>query len=221
MNLPDNFLPYTWLLGGHLVYAVVLGLALYFAPWRRLKDSDVQSVFFGSCVVLLLLWSLNAGIRPGLHVHFLGVTALTLMFGWQLAIIAVSLVVLGLSVNGSSGWGAFSLNVLLMGAVPILVTWLVHQAARRWLPAHFFVYVFINGFFGAALALAVAGTAGLAVMVASGLYTGEQVRGENLLLLPLLMFPEALLNGMALTLMVSYRPRWVSTFDDERYLRGK
>jgi uncharacterized membrane protein len=42
-----------------------------------------------------------------------------------------------------------------------------------------------------------------------------------MLFIPLLMFGEAFLNGMAMTLLVAYRPRWVSTFHDHWYLDGK
>jgi uncharacterized membrane protein len=35
------------------------------------------------------------------------------------------------------------------------------------------------------------------------------------------MFGEAFLNGMTMTLLVAYRPTWVSTFQDRWYLDGK
>ena len=45
--------------------------------------------------------------------------------------------------------------------------------------------------------------------------------GDYLLFIPLLMFGEAFLNGMTMTLLVAYRPAWVSTFHDRWYLDGK
>ena len=33
-------------------------------------------------------------------------------------------------------------------------------------------------------------------------------------------FGEAMVAGMLLTLFMVYRPTWVTTFDDARYLRG-
>ena len=52
-------------------------------------------------------------------------------------------------------------------------------------------------------------------------YPGEQLVEESLQYLPLFMFPEAFVTGMLITIFVVYRPDWVATFDDERYLRGK
>lgn len=220
VNLPDQLFAAPWLWGGALMYALVLFVALATAPWSRLNDGRLQSVFFGTCVTLMLLWSLHAGIRPGLHLHFLGVTALTLMFGWQFAVIGASLVTLGVTLNGGAGWSAYPFNVLLMGAVPIGVTWAAYRLARRYLPAHFFVFVFVNAFLAAALGLAAGGAAAGALLIGAGPYDAGQVAAQ-LTALILLLFPEALMNGMAITLMISYRPHWVVTFEDQRYLQGK
>ena len=35
------------------------------------------------------------------------------------------------------------------------------------------------------------------------------------------MFGEAFLNGLAMILLVAYKPRWVATFHDHWYLQGK
>ena len=91
--------------------------------------------------------------------------------------------------------------------------------ARRYLPAHFFVFVFVNAFLAAALGLVASGLASGALLIA-GPYDLEQV-SPHLTALALMLFPEALMNGMAITLMISYRPHWVVTFEDDRYLDGK
>ena len=47
--------------------------------------------------------------------------------------------------------------------------------------------------------------------------TPKQIWENYLMITPLVMFPEALLNGMAVTLMVVYRPNLV-TFNDKQYI---
>jgi len=39
--------------------------------------------------------------------------------------------------------------------------------------------------------------------------------------MPLIMIPEGAFNGMLITLFVAYRPEWMRTFRDERYINGK
>ncbi|WP_367278175.1 hypothetical protein [uncultured Photobacterium sp.] len=55
-------------------------------------------------------------------------------------------------------------------------------------------------------------------MYVSGLYLWGYIVDNYLALLPLLLFPEALLNGMAMTLLVVYKPEWVRTFADRDYI---
>ena len=44
---------------------------------------------------------------------------------------------------------------------------------------------------------------------------------ESLLYTPLFMFPEMFVTGMLICVVVVYKPDWVITFDDQRYLTGK
>ena len=55
----------------------------------------------------------------------------------------------------------------------------------------------------------------------SGAYSFEYLLDEYLPYFILLGFSEAWLSGMVITLFVIYRPEWVMTFDDSRYLTGK
>jgi uncharacterized membrane protein len=139
------------------------------------------------------------------------------MFGWQFALVAVSLVLLITTWQGPAGWETFAVNALVMGAVPVLFTWFMLYACQRWLQHNFFIYVFINAFFTGALSMLLSGLAASAVL---SLADGQP--GSNYLqVIPLLMFGEAFLNGMIIILLVAYKPRWVATFHDHWYLDGK
>jgi len=81
-----------WLFG--ILYAAVLFAALRMAPWRRFRDAEQVHVFLGATVALLLLWHLDTQVQPGLSFHLLGVTAVTLMFGWSLAVLSTALVLI-------------------------------------------------------------------------------------------------------------------------------
>lgn len=206
--------------GANLALAGVLWGALHSAPWGRLRDPEQLHVYLGGCVVLLLLWTLRAGILPGLNFHFLGVTALTLMFGWQLALIAVSVVVAGITLNAGAGWDAVGLNVLSMGGIPIVVTCGLLRLARRRLPLNFFVFVFINAFLAAGLSNVLVGLVTALLMLGSGVYDLEALSYGYLAYLPLMLFPEGVINGSLISIFVAYRPHWVASFDDTLYLRS-
>ena len=69
-----------------------LALAAISAPWRAwLGDRELQWVWLLSLGLLVGVWSMKAGITPGFSLRFLMVSALTLMHGWQLAVIGGAL----------------------------------------------------------------------------------------------------------------------------------
>ncbi len=220
MNIPDGLLPAVWLWLGHLIYWPLLLHALRVAPWYHLRDKESLHVLLGAIVAVLLIWTMQAGFAQGMNLHLLGATLLTLMFGWRFAFLCMSLVVLGSTMNGGGGWVAFPVNALLLGALPVLVSHVVYRFADRKLPNHFFVYIFLCAFFGAAIAMGSVGLLSSALLHLSGVYSFEYINYNYLRYFPLLMFPEAFITGMIMTLLVVYYPRWVSTFDDARYLKN-
>ena len=48
-------------------------------------------------------------------------------------------------------------------------------------------------------------------------YTLDKVWHNYLRYLPLMMFPEGVINGMFITGMVVFNSRWLSTFDEDSY----
>lgn len=221
MNLPDYLLSDAWCWAGHFLFAITLAWALWTAPWARLRDESQQHVWLGACVALMALWSIKTGIRPGLNFHLLGSTVLTLMFGPQLALIGVAVVLAGVTLAGGSGWQAFSLNELVMGVTPIVFSYGLFRLVDAKLPNHFFVYVFANAFFGSGVAMVLAGGAAGALLFLSGTYSLAYLQTHYLPYFVMMAWSEGVTSGAAITLMVVYRPEWVATFDDARYIRNK
>lgn len=221
MNLPDGLLAGEWSLAAWLLFIPLFLHSVRQAPWRRLAESSQLNAWLGIIVALMLLWSLKAGIKPGLSLHLLGATVFTLAFGAHLAFIGLVLVLAGISLNGASGWQEFAANALLMGGVGVVVSQSVLRLSERFLPQQYFVYIFANGFFGAAVALVASGMAASLLLGVAGVYPPDYLLGDYLPYVFLLAFAEAWLSGMVVTLFVVYRPDWVCTFDDSRYLRDK
>lgn len=220
MEVTTNLLSSSWLIAGWGLLLGVLAPATVTAPWRRLRESEMQHALFGGIVALALLWWIRAGILPGLGFHFFGVTTLTLMFGWQFACLAAVPVLLAGIFTGQGDLGGLGLNALLLFVLPAALTWIVHALASRHLPPNFFVYVFINCYLAAVLAMAGATVMMSAVLMAAGIVELGYLWRDYLPFLPMMLLSEGFINGAAIAVLVATRPGWVWTFDDSRYLKG-
>lgn len=220
MNLTDALLPSDLSLFAYFVWLVVVVQALRCAPWRLLlSDSRRQQVFLGASVVLFLVWTFEVGVRPALGFHFLGVTAYTLMFGWSFGVLGVSLVVVALTVlNGD--WATLALNALLLGVLPLSVSYGVYTLVYRYLPHHLFIYIFLCAYFNAMVAAGAAVLALVLLLVTAEVYSFARISDEYLPFLPLYLFPEGLLNGMLITALIGLKPDWLKTYDDAIYLKS-
>lgn len=222
MNFPDALFPPVWALGAFLGFLPVLLWSVITAPWARLADSRQSNVWLGTIVLLALTWSMRAGVQPGLGLHLLGVTMFTLMFGRQLAIVGLALVLaattLNTSLGGVSGWQAYALNALVLVVVPVVMSDSLRLLMERYLPANFFIYIFFGAFFGAAASLLATGLATASMLWLAGIYSAAFLWQEYLPYTLLLAFAEAWLNGGMVTLMAVYMPHWLGSFDDRRYL---
>ncbi|WP_018864539.1 energy-coupling factor ABC transporter permease [Thioalkalivibrio sp. ARh3] len=205
--------------------ALLLGAGLLIMlrrmPWEAFFVPGRTQLFVIATLCLLLIWGLRAQALEGLALHFLGMATITLMFGWQLAILMVFLVVAGLALLGAVPLSAFPLTVLLAGVLPVALTWGLLRATEAWLPRHMFIYLYGVAFLGGALTVA---ATVLASAVIYGLFTDlawDDIYRDYVRYLALLVLPEAVLNGMVVTGLVMVRPEWLATWSDERYVHGR
>jgi len=220
MNLAAAHLSFAWLLITHLGYAIILLFSLRSAPWYHLKRADDANVFFAASILLWLAWRSSVGITGGMEFHLLLVTSVTLMFGWQFAVFAVSIAQLCLTFEGVGNWMNYSLNLWVNGMIPIAITFGLFKILSLSLPKHFFIYIYGSAFFGGALSMAISRLVGMAILLLSGTYTWMQLKDESVFIF-IMLFPEAFINGLIMTVLVAYRPTWVSSFSDQHYLKGK
>lgn len=219
MTLPGGLLDTPWVVLGWvgallLLLGGVWSLAINW-PQRHWRDEQLMNPWLGSIVALAVLWQLEIRTEQGLLLHQLGSALFTLMFGPARALVGLSLVIVAVTANGHGDWSMLGPNLMANAALPIAIISLWRRSVKRWLPNHPFVFIFGNGFFGAALTFFLTG-AGLILLVLAGsvqpIASGRFIDGW----LPsvfLLSFSEAWLSGMILTLLVIFRPEWVVSFD--------
>ena len=222
MNFTALVLPESFHLAGWLGLAVLAWRWLMSGDWRQLAEPSKLNLFLGATVVVLALWQIRTGVKPGLAFHLYGIAAMTMMFGFWRATFSGALVLLANAAFGRGSWTSLGADALLMAALPAVVSWGFYRLLDRRLPNHFFIYVLGNGFFGAALSVAAIGLATTAVMYLAGAYSLDYLLSNYTPYATLLIsWAEAFSTGMAVTVMAVYRPAWLETFDDARYIENK
>ena len=205
----------------YLLFVLVTGIAIYRAPWYHLRERDSLNIFLAMIVGEMVVWTMRAGFAPGLDIHLVGATLLTLMFGWEFATLAITLVLIVHNFYSDTSWLALPVNALLIGAIPSIVSQGIFRLSDRLLPNNFFIYIFVCAFFGAAIAVLSIVLITSSVHWLSNTYSWSYLWQNYTRYVPLMMLPEAFVTGMLMSLFVIYRPQWVSSFDDRRYLDGK
>lgn len=222
-----------------LMVIAILALAAAFKPWRVLRHAPLQSPWLMTLVVLPWAWWARAWLPPGMGLHLSGACLLVLMFGWPLAMWTSALIGLAAALLAAYGpvaasvsssalmngpalataamrWSALPERILWAGMVPGTLALLLGLAVRRCLPRHLFVYILGRGFFTTVIALALgAAAANWAGQGPRGLPVSDWLLGHWLL-----AWGEGIATGMLVAIFVAFRPQWLLTYSDEKYLPG-
>jgi uncharacterized membrane protein len=222
VNLLYQDLSLATLVGGWVVALLTLFWAVKTADWDKVvNDRGAQHVLLGASVVLFLVWHFDASIENGASFHFLLMTLMTLMFTPQFALLGMFLALVGLTFVDGLGWQAIGLNALIMGVIPVVVTWTAYRLGAKFLEANFFVYVFYNGFLSAALGVVVSLGFASFILGLNEVMTMQELEKDFIPYIILLAMPEGFLNGFLIAAFVLLKPTWVATFNDKTYLSGK
>ena len=219
MNLTLNLVPASWALIADFLLLLVLFLIYYTFPRQWFAQN--YNIFMAVCVGLMVLWFMKAGIRAGMEYHFLGATLLTLMFGWQLAILGVLIEVVVLVLMDHIQWQVLAVNVILMGVIPVAITSFILSLVERIKNNHFIIYFFVGAFANAAITVAITVYIASLFMVAGGAYTYDYITYEYTPYIFLMIYPEAFLTGLVIIIMIVNFPQWVRSFDDDKYPFGR
>lgn len=205
-----------------LLYLPILLWALYRAPWHIVREKEASNIWFATMVVMLLVWQIKVEVyEQQLFVHLLGGAVLLLMFGWSFAIISQAAVLLAHTLYGSADLYSFGVNALLTGAIPITLSYWLWRFNERYLPANYFSYVFVAAFLGGAVSMLGTAVGSYALLEVLDVAVPQEFLTQYKLAFFLLLYPEAFLTGGAMSIFVAFRPQWVATFDDRRYLRKR
>jgi uncharacterized membrane protein len=187
--------------------------------WRELPHKAVPWPVAGASVcVLALLWQTDAAVLDALSIHFLALTTLVLLFGLRLSCLLFVLVMALQWLMNTQSLEQL-LWALASGWLVLALNYAVYLLCFYYLQRHLFVYLFVGAFLNSALGLVVFML--LQAWYQADQYSAHQLYDSYLIFIPLAALPEALLNGMAMTLLVIYKPEWVYTYSQRIYLSGK
>ena len=211
--------PLAWTIALALIGAIALLVALRHLPWRILLTSPTAQHIVGAATLVLIgFWLVRAGITPGLSAHFLGVTALTLLVGWPIAVVVTLIASVTVGALGVTPWPLVPLEFVAGGVLPVAVSHGVRVALERTLPPNLFVYLLGCGFAGGVVAGLVSRGTNAALLLLSGAWESGRVGDELGVIVALLTLPEGVINGIIVSVLAVYRPDWVKEFDDRRYI---
>jgi uncharacterized membrane protein len=204
---------------GWLIYVPVLAWAVAKAPWVELfTDSRRQHLLFGTVFALFMLWMVRRDFDTGVSYHFIGLTAVTLLLDWPLAILGGLFAQLALVLLGRQDMMAVGVNGALLVLLPVLVTECCAILVERAQPRNLFVYIFCSGFLAAALSALACLLLGLGLLWYDGIFAMPYWLEDFIGYLWLMIFPEAFINGMVVSALVVFSPEWLETFNRTRYL---
>jgi uncharacterized membrane protein len=203
-----------------VVFAVLVVMgAIALRPWRML-DGPLLTPFLAGIVLLPWSWLLpqllpSTALTGGVSVQLSGACLLTLLLGWPLAVIALSLIASVVFYIGHFGLEAWLSQWVWLGLMPATFTLILGVIVRRKLPDQVFIYILGRGFFGTALSMFLAG---LLYELLYHLVGGVTV-GDALVARWLMAWGDAFLTGMLVAIFVAFKPEWLATWSDQRYLK--
>lgn len=189
-----------------VAHGVLVAAAAWAAPWRQVIGvSSRLHLLLGSTALLALLWEFGRGAWS-----LLGLTTVTLLFGAPLAIVAGSMAHCAQWLGREFDLATVLASAWIEVAIPVTVSWLMLSAVTRWGPNNLFAYTLGAGFLGGALSRA----------AELGVFVGLSGYDLALEAIVLLAFAEGFVNGMLVTAFAVYKPHWMRTLDERRYIDG-
>ena len=204
-----------WLAAASAVIAIAMLLdALRRAGMRAASLSDHLG-WAGLTALVFVGHQMNIPVDDRISLHYRGAAALCLMLGYPRAMISMAVVLVADHLLAPQG--ALGLRYLVSAALPIWLIYRLLRVSQRWLPANLFVFLLGAGFIGLFITYTVQllSSAGLHVWLGTWPHDGWEHAMPFALLLA---SGETVLEGMLITVLVVYAPRWVRLFDDGFYL---
>lgn len=207
-----------WLFNGFSLLCLLAALR-YLPLAALLKVPARQHLLWGSALALLLLWSMGASLKDShFELHLYGITAVLMLLGTSPALLAGALALLLFSLSGQAGWAALGINYALGIVLPLLISLWVLALIQRLPQRNMFAFMLGGGFIGAIIARLASSGIICGLFYLSGDTTLQAVADTYLPWMLLIAFPEGFVNGLVISALAVFKPHWVRSLDEDRYI---
>lgn len=196
-----------------------LAMALLLRPWRLLSTTghvQLLTPLLATLAVLPWLWALPALHAIPLQLQWSGAGLVLLMLGWPLAVPALLAVGAIAALVSPMTWEQGMSLAVWQGLVPATFALGLGALLRRFVPPHPFIYILGRGFLGTVICL----FAAAALRQAFGHSLPATETGLGMVARWLMAWGDGFVTGMLCAIFVAFRPQWLATWSDTRYLKS-
>lgn len=221
MDLSIVVLPPMLAWSANVLSLLVLVAVALKTEWRRLAGVEGVNGWLLTVGFIAMIWAMRAEVSSGLNLHLSGAALFALLHGWRLAILGMTLVAVAMTLAGRIDPVNLGVQFFLAVLLPVSMAYGLFLLSEARLPRNFFVYIFGPAFFAPWLTTVAVALTTSGLLVSLGAHAWSELLDAFLPFYLILGFSEGFVTGFLLTLLVVYRPDWVYTFRDERYIKGK
>jgi uncharacterized membrane protein len=200
---------FVWIILSAIALGIALG-ALSIAVQRKdFQDSTRLSHWLFISFVMVCLWLIKAQVMDNLYIHLIGASVALLILGAPLALLALACTTLITSIILHTSPWIWGMQYLLASVIPLSTVALLHYLFKKWLPHRLFIYIFVRGFFAAAIGMMLAMLINLTLI--GGMFHFISLEGNQMLWAsPILLgWGEGFLSGAVVALIATYYPEWL------------
>ena len=207
---PLQFLPaIVWILINLSALIILLGAVSFTVQRKDFQNSTRVNLWLWISFVLICLWLIKGQVMDNLYFHLIGASVAYLILGAPAALLALACATAVTAVTLRISPWVWGLQYYLAVILPLFIIMVLHFLVHRFFPHRLFVYIFLRGFFVAAIGMALAMTINL--LVIGFVFHFIPLQGNEIVWSsPILLgWGEGFLSGAAISLIATYRPEWL------------
>lgn len=177
-----------------------------------------------SVIIIALLWGMHGNISFGLdahfHYHLLATTLIFLILGFYPAFILFTLfsIIYILKFQQFNDIRIVGIYILLAILPALLFSKFSLKISQKLLPHNIFIFIFVNSFFTAAIAMMLSGSISLFALDIANIYSKELIWHRAFPVFFLLSWAEAFFTGFMSAVFVAISPHLLESYSDEIYI---